>query len=220
MKKALLLLLTAGLLLAFFGCGNSVSAPETVAVSSAAEQTQPAETEAEVTDWERFRAYLQENGDAVTEADLSTDADALTKKIVIKGKDNEILIRFEMINRQNVSGYSTFAKVTAQLALPENECSVEMDFLTEISANQGSLKEVSTYKGTYAWDISQYAEGDEVVGTAVHNYVDVNGNYTHKDETVGYKITGIVEPICDALRKALSESGLGITMADLGFVNY
>ena len=125
-----------------------------------------------------------------------------------------------MLNRQDVSGYSTFGKVTARFSFPENAQMVEVEFQVELSASNGSQKEVSTYEGIYNWDISQYAEGDEVVDKAVYNHIDKNGNYTHKDETVGYKITGIIEPVCDALRKSLSDSGLGITMADLGFVSY
>lgn len=212
MRKLFACISALSVCLFLYGCGNADEVTKTT--------VQPAETQAEVSDWERFRAYLQENGDFVMEEDQSTDADSVIKKAVIKGKADTVLIRFEIINRANYSGYSTFGEVSAQLSLPENEQQVEVNFKTEISASKGGKKETSTYEGTYNWDISQYAEGEEVVGTAVYNYVDQYGNYTHKNETVGYKITGIIEPICDALRKALSESGLGITMADLGFVCY
>ena len=217
MKKMLMLMLVLSLLLIFCACGNQPEEPENLPVETTVQQT---ETQMQESDWERFRAHLQEKGDAVVEEDLSTDADSMIRKTVIKGKEDVILVRFEIINRANYNGYATFGEVTAQFEFPNDVQLVEVNFKTEISATYGSQKETSTYEGTYDWDISQYVEGDVVVGTAIYNYIDQNGNYTHKNETVDYQITGIIEPVCNALRKVLSESGLGITMADLGFVNY
>ena len=218
MKKVLMLMLVFSLLLIFCACGNQPEEPENLPVETTVQQT---ETQMQESDWERFRAYLQEKGDAVVETDRSTSGKYLVSQVVIKGKEDKIQIVYKCESIVTLTNASAGANQIAKVDFPEGSRNVQVEIQYEVTGREGGHTRTQSCDTTYTWNIEAYEEGDEIKFTADYTDVDENGKSLKQEGTMlSFDATRGFGDITDALRKVLAESGLGITMADLGFVNY
>ena len=94
---------------------------------------------------------------------------------------------------------------------------VQDDFLEDGSDENGNLREKSG-STSYTWDIQNYHYGDEITYAMDYSELDKNGEYIQKNGIV--TATDAYATVANALNQALVESGLDVTMADLGFANY
>ena len=81
-------------------------------------------------------------------------------------------------------------------------------------------------RGSTKWDISQYRKGD-VVSWDEYDYYNsgrkANGTYAAMEriETLpGESGANLITALTDCIQQGIEESGLDVTMADLGFTNY
>ena len=81
-------------------------------------------------------------------------------------------------------------------------------------------------KATTKWDISRYEKGDYISWDEQDHYFSgkkANGTYTSADNAdtlYGESGANQITALTDCIQKGLEESGLDVTMADLGFAKY
>ena len=68
------------------------------------------------------------------------------------------------------------------------------------------------------WDIQNYRSGDEISFAVEYSDLNNSGEYVQKKGTI--TATKAYAETADALVQTLAKSGLGVTMADLGFTSY
>jgi len=165
--------------------------------------------------WNQFRDYLKARGpvNAVTNTEHGQN------KVTIEEKAGTIQIS-RVSEATIVSGNMRFhALTTTRFDLPANAKSVNVqdEHLEEGTDENGKPRKRSG-STSHTWDIQNYRNGDEVSFGMDYSELDSNGNDVQKTGTL--TATGAYAEIVETLSQTLAQSGLGITMADLGFINY
>lgn len=108
---------------------------------------------------------------------------------------------------------------TMRFELPSNAktVNVQEEYLEEGYDENGNRREKSG-STSHIWDIRNYHSGDEISFIMDYSELDNNGNYIQKTGTMTG--TEAYAEVADVLRQTLAESGLDVTMADMGFPNY
>lgn len=81
-------------------------------------------------------------------------------------------------------------------------------------------------KATTEWNISRYEKGDFISWDELDHYFSFkkfDGSYTSADNAdtlYGESGANLITALTDCIQKGLEESGLDVTMADLGFTSY
>ena len=109
--------------------------------------------------------------------------------------------------------------VTTQFELPSNAKTVNVQdtYLEEGFDENGNRRDKSG-STSHTWDIQNYQKSDEISYIMDYSELDTKGNYVQKTGTM--TVTGAYARIVEILSQTLSESGLDVTMADLGFTSY
>lgn len=165
--------------------------------------------------WKLFRDYLKERGPVIV-TDDTTDGQKVTTieenagtiQISSAGESTIVneKIRFHML-------------VTTQFELPSNAKTVNVQdtYLEEGFDENGNRRDKSG-STSHTWDIQNYQKSDEISYIMDYSELDTKGNYVQKTGTM--TVTGAYARIVEILSQTLSESGLDVTMADLGFTSY
>lgn len=165
--------------------------------------------------WNQFRDYLKARGPVTVvtnneygQTQITIEENAGTIQISRMGEGT--------INSGKVYFYGLYS---TRFELPANAKTVHVQegFLEEGTDEHGNRREKSG-KPSHTWDIQNYHIGDEVSFPMDYTDLDPNGNYIQKTGTL--TVTDAYANIVDTLSQTLAESGLGITMADIGFINY
>ena len=165
--------------------------------------------------WNQFRDYLKARGPVTVvtnneygQTQITIEENAGTIQISRMGEGT--------INSGKVYFYGLYS---TRFELPANAKTVHVQegFLEEGTDEHGNRREKSG-KPSHTWDIQNYHRGDEVSFPMDYTDLDPNGNYIQKTGTL--TVTDAYANIADTLSQTLAESGLGITMADIGFINY
>lgn len=165
--------------------------------------------------WNQFRDYLKARGPVTVvtnneygQTQITIEENAGTIQISRMGEGT--------INSGKVYFYGLYS---TRFDLPANAKTVHVQegFLEEGTDEHGNRREKSG-KPSHTWDIQNYHRGDEVSFPMDYTDLDPNGNYIQKTGTL--TVTDAYANIVDTLSQTLAESGLGITMADIGFINY
>lgn len=166
--------------------------------------------------WMQFWEYLQSQG-PVTVVTQKTDTGH--NQVTITATEDAIQILQEGENT-TISG-----KVTAQainslcfdLTANAQNVTVQIEYWVDGSDGNGN-PQIQSSSPQFIWDIQTYHSGDKVSVPAEYTCLDENGKSMKKEGVI--LPTGALVEVTDVLSQTLLESGLNLSMADLGFTNF
>lgn len=166
--------------------------------------------------WKQFRDYLQERGPVTVVTDKT---DAGQNQVTLEVTAGIIQITHEGESTTVSGKVSAHARNSARFDLPANVKSVDvhMEYWVGGYDEDGSLR-IQSATPNYTWDIQSYHSGDEISFATDFTDMDENGDSIQKKGTLSPTRAFIM--ITDALSQTLAESGLGVSMEDLGFISY
>ena len=165
--------------------------------------------------WKQFRDYLKEQGPVT----VITDTSYGPIKTTIE--ENAGLIQICRMSDGTVTSGKVQVHVrdTTRFDLPANATVVNVhDELLEEGTDENGNRREKAGSTSHTWDIQNYRYGDDISFEMCYSELDSNGNYIQKTGIL--TATKAYADIADVLRQTLAESGLDVTMADLGFANY
>lgn len=165
--------------------------------------------------WKLFRDYLKERGPVIV-TDDTTDGQKVTTI-----EENAGTIQISSVGESTIVNEKIrfHMLVTTQFEIPSNAKTVNVQdtYLEEGYDENGNRRDKSG-STSHTWDIQNYQKGDEISYIMDYSELDTKGNYVQKTGTM--TATGAYARIAEILSQTLSESGLDVTMADLGFTSY
>ena len=165
--------------------------------------------------WKQFRDYLKEQGPVT----VITDTTYGPIKTTIE--ENAGLIQICRMSDGTVTSGKVRVHVrdATHFDLPANATVVNVhDELLEEGTDENGNRREKAGSTSHTWDIQNYRYGDDISFEMPYSELDSNGNYIQKTGIL--TATKAYADIADVLSQTLAESGLGVTMADLGFANY
>lgn len=169
--------------------------------------------------WKQFRDYLIERGPVTVITDNTED---IKNQVTIEVNTGIIKISYQGVSTRFYGNSAAQARSSMWFELPSNAETVDvhMEYIVAGADTSGGA-EIQSSRPTYNWEIRNYRSGDDLSFTADYTHEDGNGNSIKKSGTVmTISPTKAFILITDALDQTLTESGLDVTMADLGFSNY
>lgn len=203
----------------YFGDGPDMQKHQISCTVEAAMNGEPGGAGSACTGWTQFREYLLEQGPVTI---VTVQTETTHNQVTIEATADSIRIFYEgrstaVSGDVTANGHST---VSFCLLPDVKTVDAQMDYRMEAYDSHGN-RQIQHCPSEYTWDIQNYHSGDEYSYTADYTHVDQNGNSIKKEGTVmTISPTGSFLHITDALSQTLTESGLGVTMADLGFTSY
>lgn len=168
--------------------------------------------------WRQFHEYLQMRGPVTV---ITKKTKTGHNQVTIEATADTIHIIQEGENTA-VSGKATaHAENSLCFDLSANvKCvNVRIKYQVEGSDEHGYKEQSSNPE--FSWDIQSYRSGDPIVLTVDYKYVDEKGNSLKEDGSkLQLALTQALIEVTDVLHQTLEESGLDITMADMGFISY
>ena len=168
--------------------------------------------------WRQFHEYLQMRGPVTV---ITKKTQTGHNQVTIEAAADTIHIIQEGENTSVSGAVTAHAENSMRFDLPANAkfVDVQINYRVEGSDEHGYREQSSNPE--FSWDIQGYHSGDPIVLTVDYKYVDEKGNSLKED---GSKLqlapTQALIEVTDVLHQTLEESGLDITMADIGFVSY
>ena len=170
-----------------------------------------------------FREYLEQRGIVTVVTQEIKDSNKTGHHMVsVEAAAEGIRVSYEDEVTTVVGKSSAFGKSLLQFTLSPNTKRVETQVEYFLGGDDGNgHKDIRSAATTYSWDIYNYRSGDALSLAADYTQVDEKGNSIKQE---GTQLTLVMtNPCADAtmvLGQVLQESGLDVTMADLGFANY
>lgn len=171
----------------------------------------------------QFRDYLTESGTiTVVTQESNTSNQNVKHQVTIEATADGIQVSYED-EVTTISGKtSAYGKSLFRFILSPNAKRVNTQIEYFLGGDDGAgHKDIQSVITTYDLDIYNYQSGEEFSIVADYTRVDETGNSIKKDGTQMELV--LTTPCADAtavLNQVLQESGLNITMADLGFAKY
>ena len=171
----------------------------------------------------QFREYLQMRGPVtVVTEEIKNDKSTGKHQVTIEATEHAIQLLYEdevtsLVGKASAAGNSVFSFVLMPNAKTVN---AQVEYFLGSSDGEGH-ENIQSCITTYELNIQNYRRGDDLSLTADYTQVDENGNSIKKEGTVlTLKLTNPCNDIVTVLSQVLTESGLDMTMADLGFTNF
>ena len=162
--------------------------------------------------WEQFRDYLKANGPVTAVMDTSS-------KVTIEENAGNIQISHVIDTSAVIGQIPLHQYCSMQFELPPSATTVTVqeDYLMEgYDENENRREQSGSWSNV--WDIQNYRSGDEISFAVEYSDLNNSGEYVQKKGTI--TATKAYAETADALVQTLAKSGLGVTMADLGFTSY
>lgn len=169
--------------------------------------------------WKQFRDYLMERGSVTVVTD---DTEDKKNQVTIEVNTGIITVSYQGESTRFYGNSAAQARSSMWFDLPANveTVDVHMEYIVAGVDTSGG-GEIQSSRPTYHWEIGNYRSGDDLSFTTDYTHEDENGNSIKKSGTVmTISPTKAFILITDALNQTLAESGLDVTMVDLGFSNY
>lgn len=183
-----------------------------------ADQTDEVEKYLRVSAWEMLRTYVENSG-PITKKDESTELIDSKKEVedyTLTSRQGILTILAEKSDKSNRTSYGFYLRIensintTFSYDAKSDRIELKSEFVHIQENNVGVSEASDHYKGSATWNIHDfYAEGDakafvqNVDGELIYNYL-----LPQQTGTVVF------------LQEELPKTGLGITIKDLGFVNF
>lgn len=165
--------------------------------------------------WEQFRNYLQTHGPVTLTVEKTETGE---NQFAVEATPGGIQVSYLGVSSVVSGKVRARGQSTSYFDLPANAKTVNVYVEYTVEGNdENGVHNAQSASGSYTWDIQNYRPGDEI-SFAVDLTV-VEGNQSEQKPGT-LTATKSFRLIAEALSQALAESGLGITMADLGFTNY
>lgn len=173
--------------------------------------------------WTQFRDYLQKRGPVTVVTEKINNSNSTGyHQVTIEATADVIQMRYEDEVTTLVGKSSAFGKSELCFALSPNEknLNAQVDYFLG-SSDENGHRDIRSCITEYSWDIQNYRRADELSLTADYTEVDENGASIKKEGTMlTLVLTNPCIDVVTVLGQTLSESGLDVTMADLGFANF
>lgn len=183
-----------------------------------ADQTDEVEKYLRVSAWEMLRTYVENSG-PITKKDESTeliDSKKEAEDYTLTSRQGILTILAEKSDKSNRTSYGFYLRIensintTFSYDTKSDHIELKSEYVHIQENNVGASQASDYYKGSATWNIHDfYAEGD---AKAFIQNVDGKLNYDY----LLSQQTGTVV----FLQEELPKTGLGITIKDLGFVNF
>lgn len=172
---------------------------------------------------ERFRNYLQEHGPMCVVTEKIDNSNSLgSHQVTVEATDAGIQVTYSDEITTLVNKASAFGKSVLQFTLTPNIKNVNANVEYYLESTDGyGHSDIRSCATTILLNIHDYRSGDKLSVDTDYTQVDENGKST-KQEGMQLELV-LTNPCADAmsvLSQVLQESGLDVTMADLGFANY
>lgn len=200
---------------ALFGASDFAKAREQF---NKAEKTDEVERYLRISAWEMLRTYVENSG-PITKEDESTeliDSKTTIDNYTLTSRQGSIMILAENAEKSNRKEYGFYLRISKSISTTffydvMSDCvSLKSQFVYKQENNVGVSDSYVTYKGNGVWNIQDFhAEGDS------RDFVqDVEGDLQY-DSLYAQQVGVVV-----FLQEQLPKTGLGITVKDLGFINF
>ena len=207
----------------YTGRKNSIAEKMTFQVPSG----QPIGGDAQMPDnteaFTQFRDYLEKRGTiSIVTEEINGSNITGHHQVSIEATTEGIQVSYEDEVTTVAGKSSAFGKSLLRFTLSPNVKRVNSQVEYFLGGDDGNgHKDIRSAATTYSWDIHNYRNGNELSLTTDYTQVDENGNSIKQE---GTQLTLVMtNPCADAtmvLSQVLQESGLDVTMDDLGFANY
>lgn len=156
--------------------------------------------------WYVFHAYISQVGE------IEID------RVTLTAQANTIVATYEYVSKDSDS--NTEMTITAEIGTDNEEVLIYgSSEMTVYGASYGSASCADEGEGT--WDISTYKSGDSVYWDDYESTgARRNGRLISYMDGLAKRPGSSLKNIASAIAQALEESGLGLTMADIGFTSY
>lgn len=171
----------------------------------------------------QFRDYLETSGviTVVTE-EINTSNTESKHQVSLEATADGIQVSYESEVTTLSGKASAYGRSLLQFTITPNVEWVNTQLVYFLGGDDGDgHRDIQSVTTTYELDIYNYRSGKKITVNADYTRVDENGNSIKEDGTQMELV--LTTPCTDAttvLSQVLQESGLNITMADLGFANY
>ncbi len=183
-----------------------------------ADQTEEVEKYLRVSAWEMLRTYVENSG-PITKKDESTELIDSKKEVedyTLTSRQGILTILAEKSDKSHRTSYGFYLRIensintTFSYDVKSDHMELKSEFVHKQENNVGASQASDYYKGSATWNIHDfYSEGD-----AKAFVQDVDGELQY--DYLLLQQTGTVV----FLQEELPKTGLGITIKDLGFVNF